>query len=382
MPAKMRFGVFGGAVALVCVAMTANAAVLPYRFDKVAETGSTYSALNVPALNDAGVVAFVANQVGNTSPGVYFGNQFLVQPVNTAPVGNVSWPNADINNLGQVAFVAKPTSNPNNFIGIDGVYRADALGITTIAPPWSAIDTINGGPVINNAGTVGFSVFGTVVSRMYTGTGGPLSTTATSSGGIADPRLNNQGKAAAILTAGTGPTVFYDGAPIISQSTSYADPDFIGVGGFSVNHIDLGDNDRVAFAARWNNMTDAFYLWQNGTITKVAGTNGLLGIPAVNDLGTVAGLVTGGGSTRLSIFQNGGEDTLISVGSPFDGSTITGLSFSPEGFNNANQLAFLATLADGRSVSVIAGLPEPGAASLVIGCAGLLLRRRTRVYRT
>jgi hypothetical protein len=109
---------------------------------------------------------------------------------------------------------------------------------------------------------------------------------------------------------------------------------------------------------------------------------GLVGIPAVNDLGTVAGLVTGGGSTRLSIFQNGGEDTLISVGSPFDGSTVTGLSFSPEGFNNANQLAFLAMLADGRTVSVIAGLPEPGAASLVLGCAGLLLRRRTRIYRT
>ena len=62
---------------------------------------------------------------------------------------------------------------------------------------------------------------------------------------------------------------------------------------------------------------------------------------------------------------------------PFDGSTITALSFSPEGFNNTNDVAFLAQLADGRLVNVISELPEPGAAGVMLAAgAGLLARRR------
>ena len=50
----------GGAGAWARFAGSAGAAVLPYRWDKVAETGATYGGLSAPALNDNGVAAFMA----------------------------------------------------------------------------------------------------------------------------------------------------------------------------------------------------------------------------------------------------------------------------------------------------------------------------------
>ena len=161
------------------------------------------------------------------------------------------------------------------------------------------------------------------------------------------------------------------------MSPTFVDPDFGIPGTFSVLDTEVGDADRVVFAANWNTLTTGFYVWNNGVITKVPGTDGLLGTPAINDNGVVAGLVTGGGPTRLSIFEGGTENTVISVGDPLYGSTVTGLNFSAEGFNNLNQLAFQATLADGRTVNVLSALPEPGgAAMLLLAGSGLLARRR------
>jgi hypothetical protein len=96
----------------------------------------------------------------------------------------------------------------------------------------------------------------------------------------------------------------------------------------------------------------------------------MTGVPAINDLGVIAGLVTGVGPDRLAIFENGVEGTLISVGSPFDGSTVRGMAFSPEGFNNLNQIAFLAELSDGRSVVVLATVPEPGSLTMLLVIGG------------
>ena len=96
----------------------------------------------------------------------------------------------------------------------------------------------------------------------------------------------------------------------------------------------------------------------------------------------VAALVFGDRSGRKFLFEGGVEDTIAWVGKPFDGSTVTSLAFSSEGFNNFNQVAFLAGLADGRSVEVVSQLPEPGAASLLVTCGALLMRLRSKFYRT
>jgi len=96
----------------------------------------------------------------------------------------------------------------------------------------------------------------------------------------------------------------------------------------------------------------------------------------------VAALVFGDRSGRKFLFEGGIEDTIALVGMPFEGSTVTSLAFSSEGFNNFNQVAFLAGLADGRSVEVVSQLPEPGAASLLVTCGALLMRLRSKFYRT
>ena len=353
---------------LTLVSAPAHAAVLPYRFDKIAEQGPGFSGLGLPALNDNGVAAFVEYRADG-SAGVYFGNHFLVQ---RAPVTNVGPNVVDINNAGQIAYTDARQ-----------VYRADPAGVTTIGLATNPVESYDEGPVINNAGQVAYSTSGAIVNNLYRGDGtAPQTITHSTTGSIAQPRMNNAGKTAAISRNIAGTFLIYDGQGILDNrgfgSRQFTDPDFGTSGIFtSFNAVDVGDNDRVVFAARWSNLTDAFYLWENGTISKVAGTNGLTGVPAINDLGVVAGLVSGNGPERIAIFEGGVEGTIISVGWAFDGSTITGLALSPEGFNNLNQVAFLATLADGRTVNVISQLPEPGAAgALVFAAAGLLARRR------
>jgi hypothetical protein len=391
MPGKFGFAVASATISSACLAPSANAALLPYRFDVYAQTGNTYNSLNVPALNDGGVVAFAGSEAGGTGPGVYVGNQFGLQRVPYNGPAGISWPVVDINNAGQVAFAGYLPRAPGDIYNTATVIRSDGGGFTTIGSAYSAVQDLSGGPVINNSGLVAFTKNGTIISDVTASDGAgrnfqPLTTAGTASA----PRMNNADRVAAISFTSGGNYLMYNGQTVIASNlflpqngTTFTDPDYGTTGMFQqLREFDVGDNDRVVVAARWNDQVDAFYLWQNGTLSKVAGTDGLVGTPAINDLGVVAGLVTGNGPTRLSIFQSGVEGTIISVGSPFDGSTIAGLNFSPEGFNNNNQVAFLATLADGRTVGVISGLPEPGAASLLVGCGALMLRRRSKVYRT
>jgi hypothetical protein len=387
MPGKIVCGVVGWTIAFACLATAAEAAVLPYRFDKVAETGAAYTDLGLPALNDSGAAAFAAS--GGNGSGVYFGNHFGVQRVPLTPgVGYYS--PVDINNAGQITFYGTQPPAPGQVIGDQIVYRADPTGLVTIGRAASAVEeTMNGGPVINNAGQVAFATYSTIRSQVLVGDGsGEPAQRAFSAASVGGPRLNNPGKAAWGASGQfVGQYIIYEGQtvaamPSFGQPTTFTDPDFGTSGPFTALHaIDVGDNDRVVFSARWNNLTDAFYLWENGTLSKVAGTNGLTGIPAINDLGVVAGLVAGNGPERLALFQGGVEGTLISVGQAFDGSVITGLNFSPEGFNNLNQLAFQATLADGRTVNVISQLPEPGAAGVLLLVGAATLARRRRVGR-
>ena len=72
----------------------------------------------------------------------------------------------------------------------------------------------------------------------------------------------------------------------------------------------------------------------------------------------------------------------MSVGDPFEGTTISALQFNAEGFNDLGQLASNATLADGRTVNLLATVPEPTAAgTLVVAAGSAALRRRRRAAR-
>ena len=70
---------------------------------------------------------------------------------------------------------------------------------------------------------------------------------------------------------------------------------------------------------------------------------------------------------------------VIAVNDPLLGSTVTDLNFVNVGFNDVGQLAFFATLADGRSgVSIATVVPEPGTGvGIACAIAAVSLLKRT-----
>ena len=85
----------------------------------------------------------------------------------------------------------------------------------------------------------------------------------------------------------------------------------------------------------------------------------------------------GCGKTQLVSAMLFGAGTVNRLGKVDDGSTVTDLDFVNQGFNDANQIAFLATLADGRGgIYVASPVPEPGVGSLTSSALAMLVRRR------
>lgn len=386
------------AVAVASVGVSAEAAIIPYNFQKVAETGANFSSIGVPTMNDFGMLAFQGVSPAS-GRGVYLGTPALVSRLATGnlTVTRSPYPSdvVGINNVGQVVFTALPPTDPGGLTGIDGVYRYNQGGaITTIAEPWSQMLQVSGGPVIDDNGRTAFTTWSGSLKNQVVGdgTGAPTATPLAASGTTPDIHVSNDGHT--VATAVTGPLaqgnrIYRDGTVIVSDtSPTFADPSFPGgvLRPFRVFRADTGDGGRVAFSADWGSgLANGIYLWQDGALSKMPGSNdiGINAIPAINDQGTVAALIDAT-QDRLSIFKGGVEQTVVSVGDAFDGSTITALKFLAEGFNDVEQFAFNATLADGRSVNVLASpvtpVPEPGAigAMVVVGGAAMARRRRVR----
>src|SRR5207245_11350529 len=84
--------------------------------------------------------------------------------------------------------------------------------------------------------------------------------------------------------------------------------------------------------------------------------------PGINNSGTVVfeATLTAGGSGLFS-GPDPSADRIIGTGDPLFGSTVTNVDFRGRGLNDAGQVAFLATLGDGRTLLVRADPipPEP-----------------------
>jgi hypothetical protein len=356
----------------------------PYTLQKVADLPRSAD-LVVPALNDSGVVAYGA------------GNQLYVGAagaVRQFPAGGLSSPlPVAINRAGQVAFEAFDDSaaGPGTHVILSGVYRANPDGsVTTIAP--SPVDSAfaHGAIGITDAGAVGFT---TVPSGFGSPGGDQLATISTGDGDtppvvrysvetytnsprIGPAMLSHDGHVAHVLWERDATTLLLDNRPVLTPSTSFFDPEFNGSGTLALANFDVAGGGRIALAADWGSIGTSIYTSDNGAIRRVAGAGLGDAVPvvALNDSGAVAAAYP----DRISVFRDGREDVVVRVGEPFDGSTVARLSFGfgPEGFNDADQVAFSAALADGRDVVVVGSVPEPGAAALVVAAAGLLLRRR------
>ena len=373
------------AVIMTVAGASAFAAEPAYRLDKVAETGTTYTALGVPAVNDAGVVAFAASTSPGIPPatpptnGVFFGVPGALQQVATPGQVRPDLRPVDINNAGQIAFVARDSAW--------GVYRSTPGGTLNVAGSGgNTTFGFSGGPSIDDLGRVAYitndNPAGPVGELLITTEGdtgfswaGPLSA-------MHGAHRNNDGLSLAVSPY----FVFFGSAAdrrdiVRGFSDNYTDPETGATGPFNLSReADAGDGGRAVFGALHGGARSLF-LWDNGTISKVPGSAGIgsdTDVPAINDLGQVAALLSG----RLSVFDAAGEHRVVSVGDAFDGSTVSALAFNAEGWNDLGQRAFTATLADGRGVNVLATVvPEPGAAGALLACAGAATLRRRRAGR-
>lgn len=124
-----------------------------------------------------------------------------------------------------------------------------------------------------------------------------------------------------------------------------------------------------------------------GTVITIRGENffgpGLdFSEPAANDAGAVVfarlGLANGGVERiEYSDLFGGPVQTLIQLGDELLGSTVTGLTFNPDGLNEAGDFAYGVQLANGTSAVMIASnIPAPGSLVLVGFGAAVYLRRK------
>jgi hypothetical protein len=150
----------------------------------------------------------------------------------------------------------------------------------------------------------------------------------------------------------------------------------------SVSTGRLNNHNQVAFdAIEQGSFVRGIYLWDAGTISKVADETGefaSFGPMAIRDDGTVvfvARLDSGG----VGLFSGGDPvaDRILYTGDPLFGSTVSGSEFTDLFIGNWNvfdQLSFVAHLEDGRTVVVRADFAPvvPGPSRWLVLGAGLL----------
>jgi len=335
-----------------------------YSFTLVAESSGPFTSVGRGSINDEGTVAFLASLrdggqaivIGNggaTTMLYATGDSFAAFPL-TAP---------GINDAGTVAFVAELVSAASS------IFTGNGGPTTTIADTSGRFRSfISQRSPISEAGAVAFSANLTAGgSGVFSGSGDPVTTIADSTGPFtlfSFQSINRAGTVAfAAGTSGLDAIVAGDGGPLsVLYDTS---------GRFSsFRPPDINDAGTVAFFAQLDDSSTGIFSGNGGPVTTIAGSSSSFmpfNDPGVNNQGMVA-FTAFLGLDNIGIFTGPDAigDRVVASGDPLFGSTVVGIEFDPNGLNDAGQIAFSASLADGRQVVARADAVVPEAPTFVL----------------
>jgi hypothetical protein len=251
--------------------------------------------------------------------------------------------------LGDTFVLATPVGEPV------GIYRASA-GVAPSLVYGGAGLTLHTVPRVNDAGVVAFRA-NNLGQKIYKGNGGALTLVRqTGRLGITSlasrPAINTVGLVAQRETLSSGVEVIRSQLDVAAPSAIIASS-----GGDILRFFDVPDlNDAgvVVFAAELAGGGHTIRRGDGGPLDTLVNTGphfSALGNPAIGPDGSVVfrGVLADGGGEGLFAGPDPLHQSVIRTGDFLDGSSVVSVSFDAVGANDAGQLAFLATLADGRS---------------------------------
>jgi hypothetical protein len=359
-----------------------------FNFTRIADSSGSLDVFGGFSLNNQGSVAFKASLDGG-GEGIFTGNGMNVTSVaqtNNYFKGFQSTP--DINDLGTVAFDAILNIQANT--DVRGIFTGNGSTITPIDIPIGNVFKNVYAPSINNAGTVAYVGDGIEMPLFFERVYEAVS--------INDQGLRvsiNEGRSGLAINILTSNGSNYTGIDFI-LSSSYP----IGLGLYresSETSFSINNTGTLAFRGRNNAQNKQGVYKKNGTFISAVieenenSNSSVYSNISINNNGSVAFLRSFVNEGTGGIFTGDDllNDRVISTGDSLLGSTVTGLSFSRKGFNDAGQVAFFAKFTDGSSgifradpVSPSQSVPEPssGLAVLMFGTlgAGSLLRQKQK----
>jgi hypothetical protein len=384
----------GTAIAAVVAAHPALAApVIGYNFTEIASSTQTPGLTTAvpPDVNNSGTVAFFARPGGR--PAILTGDGGALTTVFSGGGVYASFSSPSIAHTGTVTTVGV-LSNTGQDRLLAGNGGPVGIVTDTNGSPFSdlfiAMSSGNGRTAFMALPDVG-AFPGVSGLSIFAGNGAsftPIATTAGASpfsGFDAYTAINDSGTTAFRATLkGGGHGIFTgDGGAttsVIKTGTEFRDGQTFG---YIAPQMDINNDGTVAFLGLNPSFTDGgiFTIGDDGlnTILLASELDDALvsiGPPAVNAHGEVAFLA--GFASGLSGIFTGDDplaDKVIAVGDPLFGSVLASFHFF-KGFNDEGQVAFRATLADGRTViaradPIEAAVAEPS--PLLLLCAGLLV---------
>jgi hypothetical protein len=291
----------------------------------------------------------------------------------SGPLSRFDFPGApSVNDAGTVAFLAGLATGG----GAGGIFTGDGERITTIADsngPFSGTGGFGQFPAINARGTVAFlSAQKTGPMGIFTGSGGPITTIVleTQLMSLGHPSINNRGTVAFKADVPGGHVDIFTSqngslTPILNNRGT-----FTGINA----HLSINDAGTIAFLASLQVGRPGIFTSQGRSITTIVDTSGpvrVTGTPSINNAGVVAffGCMEDSG---CAIDQPSAESIFTGTGGPLTTIADTSGPFSHFGnpsINNAGTVVFLALLEAGGS-GIFTG-PDP-VADQVIATGDLL----------